>query len=354
MEFNARYALTGVFALAVAAAIVGFVYWLNNTGGFGEQTRYQVRFTVPVSGLANGSGVLFNGIRVGEVEKIMFDPEEPGNLVAVISVSKDVPVRQDTLVGIDYQGLTGAANVMLTGGSAASPRLEQGAGGLPELQADPAASRSWTQNAGRVLGRLDDLLGRNSGRFDAILSGLERLAGGSKDSNAPVYDLPAPTFTETARQREWQLAVSEPTVMLSLNTDKVLIEPSEGVIEPSDEAKWADNLPNLFQTQVIRSFENAGYTDGVLRPGDAMDPDYKLILDIRAFQLSTAGDPQARIDFVARLVDRDGKVLTSRQFASKAPAESPSANDGAKALGALFSQSMTELVDWTTSSIGGA
>nr|MCU0790064.1 MlaD family protein [Nitratireductor sp.] len=238
MEFNARYALTGIFAIVVAAAIAGFVFWLNNTGGFGEQTRYQVRFTVPVSGLANGSGVLFNGIRVGEVEKIRFDPEEPGSLVAVITVSKDVPIRQDTVVGIDYQGLTGAANVMLTGGSTSSPRPEEGGSGLPELQADPAASRSWTQNAGRVLGRLDDLLGRNSGRFDAILAGLERLAGGSKGSDAPVYDLPAPQFTGPAGEREWQLAVSEPTVMLSLNTDKVLIEPSDGVIEPSDDAKW--------------------------------------------------------------------------------------------------------------------
>ena len=34
--------------------------------------------------------------------------------MAVIAVAEEVPVRQDTLVGIDYQGLTGAANVILT------------------------------------------------------------------------------------------------------------------------------------------------------------------------------------------------------------------------------------------------
>jgi phospholipid/cholesterol/gamma-HCH transport system substrate-binding protein len=351
MEFNARFALTGAFALAVAAAIAGFVYWLNNTGGFGEQVKYQVRFTVPVSGLAPGSGVLFNGIRVGEVERIRFDPENPGSLLAVIGVSEEVPVRQDTLVGIDYQGLTGAANVMLTGGANGSPRIESGNGALPELEADPAASRSWTQNAGRVLGRLDDLLGRNSGRFDAILSGLERLAGGSKESQALVYELPAPQFSEPARERTWQLAIAEPSVMLSLNTDKLLLEPQQGVIAPTEEARWADNLPNLFQTQVVRSFENAGYTDGVLRPGDAVDPDYRLIIDIRSFQLSTAAIAEAKIDIVAKLVDRDGQVLGSRQFASSAPAGDGSPADGAKALGKLFSETMTQLVDWTVSSI---
>lgn len=351
MEFNARFALTGVFALAVAAGIVGFIYWLNNMGGFGDQVKYQVRFSVPVSGLATGSGVLFNGIRVGEVERIRFDPENPGALVAVIAVSQDVPIRQDTVVGIDYQGLTGAANVLMTGGANGSPRLEAEGDELPVLEADPAASRSWTQNAGRVLGRLDDLLGRNSGRFDAILGGLERLAGGSKGSEAPVYQLAAPQFDAPAGERTWQLAIAEPSVMLSLNTDKLLLEPAEGVIEPSEEARWADNLPNLFQTQIIRSFENAGYTEGVLRPGDAVDPDYRLVIDIRSFQLSTAGEPEARIDIVARLVDRDGQVVASQQFASKAPASGTTAAEGARALGSLFGETMTQLVDWTVAAI---
>ena len=77
MEFNARYAITGVFAIAVIAAVLGFVYWLRDEGGFGAQTQYLVRFTVPVSGLATGSGVLFNGIKVGEVRGLRRRDGEP-------------------------------------------------------------------------------------------------------------------------------------------------------------------------------------------------------------------------------------------------------------------------------------
>ena len=67
MEIRARYILMGLFLLAVIAGGFGFVYWLNNSGGFGERASYRVRFENSVSGLYTGSAVLFNGIRVGEV-----------------------------------------------------------------------------------------------------------------------------------------------------------------------------------------------------------------------------------------------------------------------------------------------
>jgi phospholipid/cholesterol/gamma-HCH transport system substrate-binding protein len=67
METRARYALIGLFMLAVIAASFAFVYWLENKGGFAQRETYQIRFQGSVSGLLIGSAVLFNGIRVGEV-----------------------------------------------------------------------------------------------------------------------------------------------------------------------------------------------------------------------------------------------------------------------------------------------
>jgi phospholipid/cholesterol/gamma-HCH transport system substrate-binding protein len=60
METRARYALIGLFMLAVIVASFGFVYWLENKGGFGERDTYRVRFDSSVSGLLIGSAVLFN------------------------------------------------------------------------------------------------------------------------------------------------------------------------------------------------------------------------------------------------------------------------------------------------------
>ena len=70
MEIRARYVRVGVLTLAVLFAGFVFVYWLNNAAAFGNRDVYHVRFEGSVSGLARGSVVLFNGIRVGEVEKL--------------------------------------------------------------------------------------------------------------------------------------------------------------------------------------------------------------------------------------------------------------------------------------------
>jgi phospholipid/cholesterol/gamma-HCH transport system substrate-binding protein len=350
MEFNARYLLNGAFAVAIVLGMFGFVYWLKNTGGFGERTVYQVRFSVPVSGLTNGSDVLFNGVKVGQVDGIYLDPVHPEQLVAAISIAKGTPLRADTVAGVDYAGLTGAASVLLTGGSAEARPLA--ADGSAVLVADPANSRSWTQKASRILGRLDDILERNDGRFDSILSGLERLAGGGSDKGEAVtHDLPAAAgFPPLAKLPEWQLAVGEPSVVLALNTDRVLEQIDNGGSRPFGAARWADSLPNLFQARVIQSFENAGYTN-VLRPADSAGSGYNLVIDIRGFWLTGKEQPHAAIDLMARIIDSNGAVVAVRHFQDRNPAPAVNEETAIAALRDVFQKTAAELVQWTSESI---
>ena len=105
METRARYALIGAFMLAVIAASFAFVYWLENKGGFGQRAYYQLRFDSSVSGLQEGSAVLFNGFRVGEVTGLTLDPEHPDQVVATVGVVDGTPVRSDTKVGIEFARL---------------------------------------------------------------------------------------------------------------------------------------------------------------------------------------------------------------------------------------------------------
>ena len=193
METRARYALIGAFLLAVILASFAFAYWLENTGGFGERDSYRLRFDSSVSGLQSGSAVLFNGIRVGEVTGLTLDPDHPNQVIANIGVVRGVPVRSDTVVGIESQGLTGGAAVTLTGGDASSPPLEAENGKLPALSAEPGAGQDWQSLGREVLRKLDtiltdnadnlhsaianfntftNVLARNSDRIDGLLGGL--------------------------------------------------------------------------------------------------------------------------------------------------------------------------------------
>ena len=139
METRAPYALIGLFVTAVIAAAFGFVYWLHNSGGLTERTIYRVHFENTVSGLLKGASVLFNGIRVGEVTNLQLDTNNPKAITATIAVDAGTPVRADTKVGLDFQGLTGVPVVTLQGVSA---RLNTASRASVEpfvLTADPLA-----------------------------------------------------------------------------------------------------------------------------------------------------------------------------------------------------------------------
>src|SRR6201996_7977447 len=140
METRAPYVIVGAFVLAAIAAVFGFVYWLNNAGSIGKRDTYQLVFNGPVPGLLVGAGVLFNGIRVGEVTSLALVADHPHDVHATIAVSERTPVRADTKVGLDFQGLTGVPVVALEGGESSSGRPVNGA-----LVAEQGAGQSMTQ-----------------------------------------------------------------------------------------------------------------------------------------------------------------------------------------------------------------
>jgi phospholipid/cholesterol/gamma-HCH transport system substrate-binding protein len=208
METKANYIVTGVFTLAVIVGAFGFIYWFQNSAGGGERTVYRVVFAGSVSGLRTGASVLFDGVRVGEVTELALDAHDPRKIEASISLDRAVPVRTDTKVTLDFRGLTGLAEVSLTGGSADAALLAAGDGGLPTIYADPSAGADVTQAARNVLSRIDGLvveneaamraslrnietvtttLAHNSERLDKVMAGLENLTG-SADGHGEIAE----------------------------------------------------------------------------------------------------------------------------------------------------------------------
>src|SRR5260370_10073897 len=156
METRAPFVVVGAFVLAAIAAVFGFVYWLHNTGGLGPRASYHVQFDGSVPGLLVGAAVLFNGIRVGEVTDLGLAPDSPRRVNATISVSSTTPVRSDTKVGLEFQGLTGVPVIALEGG-----KLLVNSGEVPTLIADPGASQGMTQAARDAFRRVDFMVSVN-------------------------------------------------------------------------------------------------------------------------------------------------------------------------------------------------
>jgi phospholipid/cholesterol/gamma-HCH transport system substrate-binding protein len=370
MEIRARYVLIGLFVLAIAAGIAGFIYWLNNAGGIGERTAYRIRFEGSVAGLSRGSVVQFNGINVGEVTSVALVADRPNDVMANIEVAVGTPIRADTLVGLDFRGLTGTAAVSLRGG-VGEPPAPGPDGGPPILVAGGAAIKDLTQSARDVLARIDTVvaenaeslrgaidgidnfataLGRNSDKVDGILKGLAGLTGGGEPKAPPVlYDLAAPTgLSQPAALPANQLAVPAPSVVVALDTQRILQQSEAGDTPAFEGSQWADNTPLIFQARVVQSFENAGYLRASA-PVDGFTADRQLLIDLRKFRL--ADGPEGEVEFSARLVDGDGKVLEARVFSARAPAKGTDAKAAVAAITAAFGTAATELVGWTLDSL---
>jgi phospholipid/cholesterol/gamma-HCH transport system substrate-binding protein len=219
METKANYIITGSFTLAVVAAVFGFIFWFQHHSGSGGRTEYRIVFDGSVAGLQTGAAVNFNGIRVGEVSGLSLDSHDPRKVLATIDVDRTVPVRADTKVGLEFQGLTGLANVSLIGGAADAAVLVADNGQPPLLHADPALSADVTKQARDVLTRIDGLVGDNelalrstlrniqtvtetladnSQRLDKVMTGLQSLIGGTDGNGNGQIGLAADSIRKLA------------------------------------------------------------------------------------------------------------------------------------------------------------
>jgi phospholipid/cholesterol/gamma-HCH transport system substrate-binding protein len=372
METRAPYALVGLLVLAAIGAVFGFVYWLNNTGGLSKRTNYEIRFERTVSGLLKGAGVLFNGIRVGEVIDLQLSSDDPQKVTAIVAVAVGTPIRADTHVSLEFQGLTGAPVITLEGRSKMPP--PDASAGLPVLIADPAAGVSMTQAAREALLRLQALLAenseplhntltnlntftaalaRNSDRVDGIITGVERLTGTGPAAATPiVYDLTAPhDFPAIKKTPSGQFSVAEPTAVLMFDTQKILVRPSGTEGPTFTNAKWSDNIPKLLQARIIQSFENANLLRSVARPMEGLTSSHQLLIDIRSFQLSVSAAPQAEVEFSAKILGDNGKIVDAQIFHASVPATAADAPAAAAALDNAFGKAAVELVVWASALI---
>jgi len=151
-----------------------------------------------------------------------------------------------------------------------------------------------------------------------------------------------------APQVEWTLVVEDPQASRVYDSTKIALAQEPGRIEFYANGEWADRAPRLFQSALVRSFENTGRILGV---GDRIAQpvgDYMLQTDIRRMEADIRnGDAIATFSIYARLVNNRGKVLAGRLFTSEKKAETNTGPAVAKALDESARAAMIEIVAWT-------
>jgi phospholipid/cholesterol/gamma-HCH transport system substrate-binding protein len=207
MENNANYALVGALSTLIVLALLGFVYWFAGPASNIALKPYNVVFTGAVSGVANGTDVLFNGIKVGQVTDIGLDPDDANRVVARVEVGTNTPVKADTKVLLGIQGLTGIGSVQFTGGSNAAGEPVPAPGEtIPTLYAERSDFQSLLDGAtatingaSTAVSRLNTFLDANESKLNTTVGNIEAFSGALASNSAGVETFLA-SISEAGRQ----------------------------------------------------------------------------------------------------------------------------------------------------------
>ena len=208
METKANYVAVGAFVLTCMLGLVITLLWLSGLQYSQEFSYYQTYFTGPVTGLGKGTTVRYNGIDVGRVQDLKFDPNDPQVVIATLQVQPKLGIRVDSVISIESEGLTGGSYVEITGGKKnAALLVPQEGQKYPVIKSSPSMLQKLAKGAPQLLEKLNEAADRlnrvlsadNQKAFARILANLDRttsmLADRSDDLNSTLVNLSATSKT---------------------------------------------------------------------------------------------------------------------------------------------------------------
>jgi phospholipid/cholesterol/gamma-HCH transport system substrate-binding protein len=126
METRREQALVGLFVIVAAAVLVATVFGIS--GAFGRTAKSFHAFFPFAGGLEVGSTVRYaGGPKVGRVEKLRIDPQNPANIEITLAVQTDLPVKTDSHVRIMSMSPLGDNHLEIVPGSPQAALAKDGA-----------------------------------------------------------------------------------------------------------------------------------------------------------------------------------------------------------------------------------
>lgn len=204
------------------------------------------------------------------------------------------------------------------------------------------------------IARRDFLLGAGA---LSLLSGCGALSAiGDATTPLDAFELRAPALPQAGRSLARALSIEPPTTSGALDIDRILIKPNalQSLYLPG--ARWSDETPLMYQTVMLRAFEDTGALSYVGRRPLGGTGDFALISEITDFQAELGADGESvstRIRLVARMVrETDARVLSRRSFQAVAPAASSETLDVVQAFNIASDVVLNDLVRWGLDVIG--
>jgi phospholipid/cholesterol/gamma-HCH transport system substrate-binding protein len=185
-------AKVGVFVIVSLLVLGGTVYFVRTT----QNVRGQVAYTTHLSyagGVAQGTPVLFAGIRVGQVESVRPAPADPTRIEIALAVKAGTPVNAESVARVGSVTLMSSPVVFLSSGSNNARRLRPGeeVPSRESLGQDEIMTRlaAVADSARAVLANLTEISGaKNQRHIENVLAQLETMLQRESPKIARITD----------------------------------------------------------------------------------------------------------------------------------------------------------------------
>jgi len=220
MQSKREQALVGLFVLVAVAVLFGTVFAMS--GAYGRSTKKFHAYFPFAGGLETGATVRYaGGPKVGRVDSIQLDPQNPARLDIVFSVQSDLPVKVDSSVKIMSMSPLGDNHVEIYPGSAQAPRAASGAA-LPSLK---------YVDFNALTAQLNDL----NPQAQELLRNLNDRASEVKETIARVNDLLGPqnraNLAATIADARGMLEENRPQIKSTLHNVNAVSEKLQPLLE---------------------------------------------------------------------------------------------------------------------------
>lgn len=121
-EQKTRLGIFLVVSLVILFMVIG-IFLVPNLKEAGH--TYFINFKgISVNGLFEGSSVKYQGVEVGQVDRIIVNPDDINSILAYVEIEKRFHVKKDMTASLMYMGVTGQKFVELSGGTNESEKLK--------------------------------------------------------------------------------------------------------------------------------------------------------------------------------------------------------------------------------------
>lgn len=139
MDTKVNYTVVGIFVIILCVMLVVFFLWLTSLKHREVYDTYVVYMHEEVSGLSIQSPVRYNGVKVGYVDSIQLNPQDPQQVVLTLKIGHATPVTTSTVATLMSEGITGIDYIGLKAlTSQAPPLLAKPGEKYPVIPSEPS------------------------------------------------------------------------------------------------------------------------------------------------------------------------------------------------------------------------